>query len=86
LNSHPNVSEAIAGVIQRVLQDSGRPVPHFSSDALLAETLQLDSLDLAVTVVTLERELGVDPFRQGPRPVRTFGEFVAVYEAALAGS
>ena len=53
-------------------------------DALVA-TIGLDSLDLAVMTVRLEQQFGNDPFRQGPRAVRTFGELVAVYEQSLRG-
>jgi acyl carrier protein len=53
-------------------------------DALVG-TLGLDSLDLAVLVVGLEQALGVDPFRQGARPVTSFGELVKLYEGVLSG-
>ncbi|MEM7316052.1 MAG: acyl carrier protein [Planctomycetota bacterium] len=75
--------ETICRVIERVLRDSGRPMPDAPSDeATLQETFKLDSLDLAVMVVALESELGIDPFRDGVRPVRTLGELVEVYETA----
>jgi acyl carrier protein len=53
---------------------------------LLATDLGLDSLDLAQTIVLLERSLGVDPFRapSGVRPaIRTVGDLISVYADAL---
>jgi UDP-3-O-[3-hydroxymyristoyl] glucosamine N-acyltransferase len=77
------VRSAAAAVLQRVLADSGREVRPIRDQDTLSEALELDSLDLAVTVVGLEQELGVDPFRDGASPVRTFGELVALYEEAF---
>lgn len=78
----PNESETrqtIVDVINKVRTDLGRDAltPH-DSDALTGE-LGLDSLDLAVLVVSLEKELGVDPFRDGSATARTLGELVKVY-------
>ena len=58
---------------------------------LLAKDVGLDSLDLAQTVVILERTLSVDPFRTAPaeggRPaIRTVGDLVSLYERAIAES
>jgi acyl carrier protein len=47
---------------------------------LLADQLRIDSLDLAVIVVELERKTGRDPFRQFSGSVRTVGDLVAMYE------
>ena len=77
-----NVHQIVTRVIQRVYSDSGRTPRNISDDDTFTDTLQLDSLDLAVMVVGLEQELGVDPFRNGASPVRTVGELVALYEAA----
>lgn len=81
--SYDSVAKSIEGAIKRVLNDSGRPLPDsINSEDSFATELKLDSLDLAVLVVNLESELGVDPFRTGVAPVRTFGELVAVYVSA----
>ena len=77
------VGEVVAGVIRRVLTDSGRPAPPLQPEDTLTGTIGLDSLDLAVLVVGLEQALGVDQFRAGARPVQTYGALVALYEAAL---
>lgn len=75
--------EAIVAAIGRVLRESGRAVPEAIEDAFqFATDLKLDSLDMAVLVVSLESDLGVDPFRSGVAPVRTFGELVKVYATA----
>ena len=54
---------------------------------LLATDLGLDSLDLAQTIVLLERSLGVDPFRSssGTRAaIRTVADLAAIYTEALS--
>jgi acyl carrier protein len=78
------VGDVVAGVINRVLTDSGRPPRTLQPDDTLTGTLGLDSLDLAVLVVGLEQALGVDPFRAGARAVQTYGELVALYESQLS--
>jgi acyl carrier protein len=78
-----DVSPRIRAVIQRILVDSGRPAPPLNDADALVATVGLDSLDLAVLVSTLEQEMGVDPFRTGRGAVRTVGELVEVYQAAL---
>jgi acyl carrier protein len=77
------VDEVVAQVINRVLVESGRPSRQLRADDTLTGTLALDSLDLAVLVVGLEQALGVDPFRQGAHPVRTYRELVELYTSTL---
>lgn len=80
--------DAVAAAIRTVLHDTGRDAVPIEPQMLLAADIGLDSLDLAQTVVLLERSLGVDPFR-GPstnvgRPsIRTVSDLVATYAAAL---
>jgi len=86
-----SVSEAVAAAIRTVLHDTGRRADAVEPAMLLATDLGLDSLDLAQTIVLLERSLGVDPFRAAaagaPRPpFRTVSDLVAIYEAALPPS
>ena len=56
---------------------------------LLAADLGLDSLDLAQTIVLLERSLGCDPFRSatsaGPT-LRTVSDLITIYSQALDAS
>lgn len=82
-------SDAVADAIRTVLRDTGRSVGAIAPERLLAADLGLDSLDLAQTIVLLERSLGVDPFRDWsaatPRPpIRTVSDLVLIYTKALA--
>ena len=80
------VRRRMEAVINRVLAESGRPPRVYTDHDRLAETIGLDSLDLAQAVVSLEREFGIDPFREGASRVATFGELVSLYERALGRS
>jgi|GEM_PF-460215 len=77
------IRDTISEVINRVLADAGRPRREISGQDTLTGSLGLDSLDLAVVVVGLEQQLGVDPFRNGAPPIRTFDQLVALYEGAV---
>jgi acyl carrier protein len=81
----PDIHAAVTTAIQTVLRDTGRGTATISPEMLLSTDLGLDSLDLAQTVVLLERALGTDPFRQagGGSTVRTVGDLVAIYTKAL---
>lgn len=83
------IDRLIADAIRRVLHDTGREPGRVAAEMLLGADLGLDSLDIAQTIVLLERELGVDPFRHPPagvdRPaIRTVGDLIGVYSRALA--
>ena len=82
----PDVAAAVASAIESVLRDTGRHTKPVEPAMLLAADLGLDSLDLAQTIVLLERSLGIDPFRSAStsRTVRTVSDLVAIYETALA--
>ncbi len=87
----PNVATAVADAIHSVLRDTGRAAVPLAPAMRLAGDVGLDSLDLAQTIVLLERSLGIDPFRAAaagaPRPpLRTVSDLVAIYEAALPPS
>ena len=82
--SESNVRTAVETILSNVLRDAGREVPTLSDDVLLADQLRLDSLDFAVVVVGLERELGVDPFRTASPRISSFGELVQLYEQACS--
>ncbi|MEI7861084.1 MAG: acyl carrier protein [Planctomycetota bacterium] len=79
---------AVRKAILTVLHDTGRSAQAVESDHLLATDIGLDSLDLAQAIVLLERELACDPFRSaGSSPtlrMRTVGDLVTLYEAALS--
>lgn len=74
--------ETICSIINQVRTDSGREAIEILDGHQLTAEIGLDSLDLAQLVVALEKELGVDPFRDGTASARTVGELVAVYEQA----
>ena len=83
-----NPLEAIAAAIRTVLHDTGREPRQIGPDMRLSADLGLDSLDLAQTIVLLERSLGVDPFRSAhaavSRPsIRTVADLVMIYSATL---
>jgi len=86
------ITAAVVAAIRQVLHDTGRESASVEPQMLLVADIGLDSLDLAQTVVLLERSLGVDPFRapaQGPhkgpnegtvRPaIRTVADLVGNY-------
>jgi len=81
----------VAEAIQTVLRETGRDTTSIEPSMLLAADVGLDSLDLAQTVVLLERSLGIDPFRTPPaglaRPaLRTVADLVAAYERFTASA
>ena len=84
-----SVSDAIATAIRTVLHDTGRSAQAVVPSMLLSTDLGLDSLDLAQTIVLLERSLGVDPFRAaiGSRPsIRSVADLITIYESAVKPS
>jgi acyl carrier protein len=81
--------EAIAVAVRQVLHDTGREARPVEPQMLLGADLGLDSLDLAQTIVLLERALGVDPFRTGAAgpdrpPIRTVADLAAAYRRPAA--
>ena len=84
----PDVAAAVATAIESVLRDTGRHTKPVEPAMLLAADLGLDSLDLAQTIVLLERSLGIDPFRSAStsRTVRTVSDLITIYETALGPS
>ena len=84
-----STTAAIVAAIGQVLHDTGRAANAVEPQMLLAADLGLDSLDLAQTIVLLERSLGVDPFRAPPagsaRPaIRTVADLVSIYSQGLS--
>jgi len=78
------ITAAVVAAIRQVLRDTGRESAAVEPQLLLVADIGLDSLDLAQTIVLLERSLGVDPFRapaQGTvRPaIRTVADLVGIY-------
>ncbi len=83
MNKDTDLRRQIVAVVNKILSDSGRPTCQPTDQDTLTSDLGLDSLDLAVLVVTLEQQLGVDPFRDGSAPVHTLGDLIDVYAEAV---
>jgi acyl carrier protein len=80
-----SVREAVISAIESVAKEHNRELGPLTDDTELINT-GLDSLCLAVVVVRLEDQLGVDPFsavEDGEFPVK-LGDFVRIYENACA--
>ena len=82
------IQAAVVAAIRQVLRDTGREPAAVEPQMLLVADIGLDSLDLAQTIVLLERSLGVDPFRApAPAPnkgtarpaIRTVADLVGIY-------
>jgi acyl carrier protein len=84
-----STTAAIVAAIQQVLHDTGRTADAVEPPMLLSSQLGLDSLDLAQTIVLLERSLGIDPFRApstgAARPaIRTVADLVSMYSQDIS--
>jgi acyl carrier protein len=79
-----SVRSTITSVFERVVREQRRPHVPLTDDLKLVGS-SLDSLSFAIIVVSLEDELGFDPFNSDEVefPV-TFGDFVHLYEARPA--
>ncbi len=75
------IAAEIDTAIRTVLRDTGREVEALGAESLLHADLGFDSLDLAQTVVLLERSLGIDPFRDARvlPAVRTVADLRTLY-------
>ena len=85
----PDVDEVVIAAIRSVLRDTGRRDKEVEASMLLSGDLGLDSLDLAQTIVLLERSLRVDPFRAAAAnrpPLRTVADLIAIYGPSLPRS
>ncbi len=80
-----SVRETIVGEILRVAANQNKTLAPLTDDLSLHES-GLDSLCFAILVARLEDITGRDPLSSGDgaRLPRTVGEFVAMYEEALA--
>ena len=83
MNKETDLRLQIVATVNKILSDSGRPSCQPADQDNLTRDLGLDSLDLAVLIVTLEEHLGVDPFRDGLTAVHTLGDLVDVYVEAV---
>ena len=82
----PDVATAVADAIRSVLRDTGRAAGPLEPAMRLAGDVGLDSLDLAQTIVLLERSLGVDPFRTAAHTTAITGRSTTSSPSASATS
>ena len=80
-----SVRETIVSVFTDVAREQRRTLAPLTDDLPLLNS-GLDSLCLAIIVANLEGRLGVDPLSAGDdvEIPTTFGDFVALYENAVA--
>lgn len=81
----PTVREAVSHQFLQAASNQEKALAPLADDLVLLES-GLDSLCFAIIVAELEDTLGLDPFSDADEvffPV-TFGDFVALYEAAAA--
>jgi len=80
-----SVREAVISAIERVAKEHNRELGPLTDDTELINT-GLDSLCLAVVIVRLEDQLGVDPFSAVEDAGFPFKlrDFVRIYENACA--
>lgn len=76
----PQSLDLVLAEIRQARASKGLPDADISTDSvLLGESLELDSLDLAMIVVSLEEQTGMTPFRDGFVMFRTVGELANLF-------
>ena len=78
----------VKSAIIEVARNKGEDILIESEEQKLVENLGLDSLDLAVLVVTLESAFGIDPFMQNMAVItemQTVGNLCDIYQRCLIG-
>jgi acyl carrier protein len=84
LGSEEQVAQTVRGAVAQVMRERGLDTAAIADDARLSDTLGLKSMDLAQIVLTLEDDLGADPFREIPiTSIRTVGDLVQAYSVTL---
>jgi acyl carrier protein len=77
-----DVQKIIFDYLAAVLEKKGQLMPAVSgATEFLSGELDIDSLDLATLVVTLEDLTGRQPFRDGFRDFRTVGELATLFSS-----
>lgn len=74
--------ELIIGETQKILMNKGIPAAKVTPDMNFLRDLQMDSLELATLIVTLEELTHLDPFRSGFKSFHTVEQLAALYEQA----
>ena len=75
------IRQIVVDKVNEVLSDTGRsPLATVNDTDRLMDDIGLDSLDLAVLVVNMEKAVGHDHFREGGRSAQTLADFVSLYK------
>lgn len=69
----------ILQLTRKIIEQKGATCPELTADIDFLKDTPMDSLDLATLLVSLESELGKDPFREGFKHFTTVGELAALY-------
>ena len=76
-----SIAALIAEQVHKLRADRQLPPIEITGNmSMFGEGLGLDSLDMAVLVAVLEQETGHDPFVETVPTLRTFDDFVALYQ------
>jgi acyl carrier protein len=66
------------------IKEKGLQVPELRAETrMLGGELPLDSLDVAVIVIDMQQQVGVDPFASGFVEFYTIGELASLYQKLL---
>ncbi len=75
-----NVYEFVCSELNRIRRGKGLEDISLNSDALiLSENVGIDSLDLAILVISLEEATGKLPFKNGFVMFETIGELISLF-------
>lgn len=84
LGTKEQIAQTVRGAVAQVMRERGLDTGTIADDARLSDTLGLKSMDLAQIVLTLEDEVGADPFQEIPiTSIRTVGDLVQAYTVTL---
>jgi acyl carrier protein len=81
-----NVKNTILTETRALIEAKSMACPALDDDTQFLRDTPMDSLDLATLLVTLEIQLGVDPFRDGFVTFHSVAELAELYTAALTAS
>lgn len=75
-----NVTDFVFSELQKLRLSKGLPALQFQLDEiLLSENIGIDSLDLAILVISLEEVTGLQPFQNGFVMFETVGELITLF-------
>lgn len=75
-----NVTDFVFSELQKLRLSKGLPELQFQLDEiLLSDNIGIDSLDLAILVISLEEATGLQPFQNGFVMFETVGELITLF-------